>query len=404
MTTNSEILLTESETLQETIDCLKEYIPLQTQGAFNATDLFNILVRAASNCDSIENTSKILKEVPCGKNIRYHLDKINDFVELESQINLALKSKALPSITQGKLKLAIDLNLIPYYGNPSPEEMPYIYRSQAKSGTCSFYAYATLYVIKKRCDPGWVSQPRARAPRQGKRLTLAIRGVLTSGQKNRNTDTNVAIITYLLASISSLKIDIKTLYLDRGFFSIAVIRWLKALKIPFIMPAIKTGKTGGIKQFLKGRKSYKTTYTMQKSKENFVTFDLWIICKYKKGKRKKHGIEYFVYVVEQAKISLDYVYTDYRKRFGIESSYRIKNIGRIKTTNKKPVIRLLFIGISFLLVNIWVNLLWKKVSSPRRGGRLIYRDVFTFKQMLSFLRQAIDRLYKVVDTIYFPSG
>lgn len=57
--------------------------------------------------------------------------------------------------------------------------MPYIYRSQAKSGTCSFYAYATLYVIKK-----------------GKRLTLAIRGI-------RNRDTNVAIITYLLASISS---------------------------------------------------------------------------------------------------------------------------------------------------------------------------------------------------------
>lgn len=27
------------------------------------------------------------------------------------------------------------------------------------------------------------------------------------------------------------------------------IRWLKALRIPFIMPAIKTGKTGGIKQY-----------------------------------------------------------------------------------------------------------------------------------------------------------
>lgn len=258
--------------------------------------------------------------------------------------------------------------------------MPYIYRSQAKSGTCSFYAYATLYVIKK-----------------GKRLTLAIRGI-------RNRDTNVAIITYLLASISSLKIDIKTLYLDRGFFSIAVIRWLKALKIPFIMPAIKTGKTGGIKQFLQGRKSYKTTYTMQKNKENLVTFDLWIVCKYQKGKRKKHGVEYFVYVVYQPEISLDYIHTDYRRRFGIESSYRIKNICRIKTTNKKPVIRLLFIGISFLLVNIWVNLLWRKVSSPNRGGRLIYREIFTFKQMLSFLRQAIDRLYQVVDTIYLPSG
>ncbi|MGB5768595.1 MAG: hypothetical protein WBM32_01805, partial [Crocosphaera sp.] len=84
--------------------------------------------------------------------------------------------RKLPGIKKGKLKLAIDLNLIPYYGNPTPEEKPYIYRSQAKLGTCSFYAYASLYVLKK-----------------GKRLTLAIRGI-------RSQDTNVGIITHLLAS------------------------------------------------------------------------------------------------------------------------------------------------------------------------------------------------------------
>ena len=60
------------------------------------------------------------------------------------------------------------------------------------------------------------------------------------------------------------------------------------------MPAIKTGNVGGIKQFLKGRKSYKTTYTMTRSgKKNVsVTFELWIVCKYKKGKRRQKGVEY----------------------------------------------------------------------------------------------------------------
>ena len=97
--------------------------------------------------------------------------------------------------------------------------MPYIYRSKAKDGTCSFYAYATLYVIKKN-----------------KRVTLAIRGV-------RWHDTKVAIITYLLASLINLnfKGQIKKLYLDREFFSVAIIRWLKALDIPFVMPAIRRG-------------------------------------------------------------------------------------------------------------------------------------------------------------------
>ena len=46
-----------------------------------------------------------------------------------------------------------------------------------------------------------------------------------------------------------------------------MIRWLKALNIPFIMPAIRNGKTGGINQYLKGKKSYKTTHTMNEGKE-----------------------------------------------------------------------------------------------------------------------------------------
>ena len=92
--------------------------------------------------------------------------------------------------------------------------------------------------------------------------------------------------------MSSLKIQVKRLYLAREFFTVSVIRWLKALDIPLTMPAIRRGKQGGIKQFLKGRKSYKTTYTMSRSKDDFVTFDIWIICKYKKGKRGQNGIEY----------------------------------------------------------------------------------------------------------------
>ncbi|WP_414623730.1 hypothetical protein [Calothrix sp. CCY 0018] len=134
-----------------------------------------------------------------------------------------MKSRIPTGIKKGHLKIAIDLNLIPYYGNPTDEESPYIYRSQAKSGTCSFYAYATLYVLKK-----------------GKRVTLAIRGI-------RWLDTSVAIITYLLAELDYLKIKVKQLYLDRGFFCISVIRWLQALDITFSMPAIRRGKQKGIK-------------------------------------------------------------------------------------------------------------------------------------------------------------
>jgi len=375
-----EPILTDSETLEEVIECLVENFSIETQGVCDQQTLFEILIKAASSGDSIENTAKLLKNVPTANDIRYHLNKINNFEKLEAQINLALKSRIPLGLKKGCLKIAIDLNLICYYGKPTLEELPYIYRSQVKSGTHSFYAYATLYVITKN-----------------KRVTLAVRGV-------RQLDTSVAIITYLLAELDCLKINVKKLYLDRGFFNTPVIRWLQALDIPFMMPAVKTGKKGEIKQFLKGKKSYKTTYKITRGEDDSVTFDLWIVCKYRKGKHKKHGVQYVAYVAYKLKTNLDYIYQDYRKRFGIETSYRLKNICRIRTNNKNPVLRLLFVGISFLLVNIWVNLLWLRISRKRKGSRLIYRTLFTLKQMLAFLSQALQRKYQVVESIYIPTG
>lgn len=175
MTLSKQLALTDSETLEKVLNCLTENISIEMQGACDQKILFEILVGAASNGDSIENTSKILNSSLSGSDITYHLYQINNFEQLESKVNLALKSKIPQGIKKDCHKMAINLNLIPYYGKADDEEKPYIYRSQAKSGTCSFYAYATLYVLTK-----------------GKRITLAVRGV-------RWLDTNVAIITYLLS-------------------------------------------------------------------------------------------------------------------------------------------------------------------------------------------------------------
>lgn len=91
MTLSKHLALTDSETLEEVLNCLTENIVIETQGACDQKTLFEILVGAASNADSIENTTKILNSSPCGSDIRYHLDKINNFEQLESQVNLALQ-------------------------------------------------------------------------------------------------------------------------------------------------------------------------------------------------------------------------------------------------------------------------------------------------------------------------
>jgi putative transposase len=380
VSTATRPVLTDSKTLSEVVNCVTEHIPIKTQGKCEQQNIFEILIRAATQRDSIENTAKVLKNVPTSNDIRYHLEKYTDINSLESDLNAALPSRLPDGIRQGKQKIAIDFNLIPYYGEPSPSEAPYIYRSQAKSGTCSFYAYATVYVIKKN-----------------KRVTLAIKAV-------QQQNTLVAIITYLLALIEPLKLKIERLYLDREFFCVPVIRWLQALDIPFEMPVIIRGKHGGTRQLIRGRRSYKTTYTLNSDKYGSVTFQVWIVCTYKNGKRRAHGREFFIYAVYKVQLSVHLIHDDYRLRFGIESSYRMKNQCRIKTTIKNPTIRFLFVALSFLIINIWIYLIWNYLSRLKRSSRQVFSHLFTLKQMLEFLRQAIDRTYGVACEVCLPSG
>lgn len=372
--------LTDEATLEAAVDCLVEHLPVEMEGGYTPQDLFEILLRAASCHDSIEHTAQRLQGVPSGNGIRYHLDKFEDMTTVEQQLNETLQSRLPEKIRKGKLAIAIDLHLLPYYGNPSDIEAPYIYRSQAKAGTTSFFAYATVYVICRH-----------------KRVTLAIHAI-------HRQETLVATVTYLLAMLAPLRIRVKRLYLDRGFYSVPVIRWLKALNIPFLMPAIIRGKTGGTRQLLVGRKSYATRYLLGSSQYGAVDCQMRVVCTYHKGFKGKHGIQFSLYVVHRVKVALPQLHQHYKHRFGIETSYRIKNYCRIRTTTKNPVTRLLFVALAFILVNLWVYLLWCYVSQSQRGGRVVYRELFPLKTMLEFLKQAVEGHFPVVTSVYLPAS
>jgi putative transposase len=145
-------VITDAATLEEVMDVLQEHVPIQMEGDFQAETLFEILVHAASNAESIEQTCKTLEDIPTSNDVRYHLSKLENLEELEGQLNEALRSRVPGRLQNRSQKLVIDLNLIPYYGTPCEEEESYIIRSQAKAGTCSFYAYTTVYVISRVCS------------------------------------------------------------------------------------------------------------------------------------------------------------------------------------------------------------------------------------------------------------
>lgn len=347
-------------------------------GGYTVRDLFEILVRTASRGESIEQTVRGLEGTPSSNGIRYHLEKLDDMKMLEQQLNAALQSRIPPKLRNRSHRLAIDLHLIPYYGKPTDIEANYVYRSQAKAGTTRFFAYATVYAICRN-----------------KRVTLAIHAVPC-------TETLVATLTYLLAIIHPLRMSIKLLCLDRGFYSVPIIRWLHVLNFPFLMPAVIRGKTGGTRTLLTGRKSYATDYTINSPKYGRITCQMRVVCGYHKGFKGQHGIRYLIYVVHRVKIALNQLHHYYRQRFGIETSYRLKNHCRIRTTTKNPVLRLLFVALAFILVNLWVYLLWHFISRSRRGGQLVYHALFPLNIMLQFLSTAVERHFPVVTAIYLP--
>lgn len=372
--------LTDEDTLNAAIDWVSTQMPLETQGVYSSQMFYHVLLWAASRQDTVEHACQVLTGVPSSNDVRYHLNQLEDMADLETQANEALQGQLPDGIYNHRHRLAIDLHLIPYYGVPGQQETPYIYRSQAKAGTTTFFAYATVYVIRRH-----------------QRVTLALHAIPRG-------ETLVATVTILLARLTALRVKIKRLYLDRGFYSIPVIRWLQALRIPFLMPAIIRGKRGGTRALCQGRQSYRTPYTLKSSEYGSVTCDMAVVCRYHKGRRHRHGIQYLVFVVYRVKVALSQLPSHYRNRFGIETSYRLKNPCRIRTTTKRPVVRFLYVALAFILVNLWIWLLWSRVSRSRRGGRRVYREHFPLKTMLEFLCHAIERRFPLIQAVFLPDS
>ena len=66
---------------------------------------------------------------------------------------------------------------------------------------------------------------------------------------------------------------------------------------------------------------------------------------------------------------ITWVVQTYRRRYGIETSYRQMNQARVRTSTRSPLVRLFFIGLALVLRNLWAWLHWEALAEPRRGGR-----------------------------------
>ena len=343
--------------------------------------LWSLLLAAAARITSLSDACQRLRDAPSDETARQALlATLPDSATLQQRLNAALAGH-LPKVLRKRLqRLAIDLTLIPYHGQPF-RDLQEIDRGQAKHGTSHFHAYATASVV-----------------RHGQRSTVALTGV-------RKGEPLKDVIQCLLHQAARIGVRPRLLLLDRGFYSVAVVRYLQAARYPFLMPVVCHGRSPkqpggptGSYVFRTWKKSGWSIYTLTAARQRTATVSICVKCRNWRGQWKRHGRQVLIYAFWGYRPpSPDAVFATYRLRFGIESSYRQMHEGRIRTTTRRPEVRLLYVGIALVLRNLWVWLHYTILALPRRGGRVILLERLPWETLLLWLLHVVEETFGVAD-------
>ena len=351
---------------------LEKFIPIDTQGKWKQKQIHTCSLGMAAERLSIHSVQDMVKNIPTETPLRNHLAKLR-IDELLDINHLLLTNKLLDGIPRDiPIRLAFDETDDPYYGEITEENEEYVIGSKVKRSTTTFYRYHTLYLILG----DW-------------KITLYVIPVKKGSSKLDH-------IKQMIEIIEDFGFIIEVLLLDRGYYSKEVFRYLMSKEIPHIMPVKE--HSAEMKRVLRGRRSRSTKYTMTPATDP-LELDLAINVTYSMGRYDKNvacNKGYFYYNLDWKPNKIASVY---RRRFGIEASYRMRNFVRVKTTSKSPTIRYYFALVSMLLKNVWVLLRWRFFPEKRRGPRRVDEDAFRFDRFRMFVWKAFERIFGVIRKI-----
>lgn len=377
MRSRTDYIITKAEVHQWAESWLSAAFGWRYQGTkCTASVIYQVLLLAASRVVSIFAACRDLADAPCGQTIRDVLGELlPPMAELERRANRALVSQLPKVFRRRSWRMAIDLTLIPYHGKPLRHEKE-LYHCKPKSGTTKFHAYATAIVVH-----------------QGLRYTLA----LTRVERNEPMKD---VVQRLLAIVRQRGVKVRFLLLDKGFFSVAVISYLKRAGEKFIIPVVIRGRKPkrnkppqGLRALLQKRDGrYRHTLTGQRVKGKQPKAEISVCVTTKHGTYEKTGEpmqKTLLFAVQQVPGQPHEIRETYRKRFGIETSYRQLNQARIRTCTRCPRLRLLYIAIALVLRNVWVWIHFQFAKHKNRDEPEVYLELLRFSEMLLWITQIV---------------
>lgn len=382
--------LTDEQTLTVARSLLQAHLPLEADGYHCQSEhLYDALLGICASGQSLEAVCRDLIGMPDADTLRLYLNEqltLKELPQLQQRLNQALAANISPRLRRKAQRIAIDFHDRPYYGKAPQEEAQWV-RGKAKAGTTRFFRVATAYVI-----------------RNGMRLTLGVHFVLPEeGTKE--------VLKGLLEQVEAAHVPVGCLLLDKGFASIEVMQYLWEKDLCAIIACPIRGKKlpepGGTRALCQARKSYRTRYTFKNGKTSF-TASLALCRSFTTARRTgrmKRRAQWLIFIV----IGLEdlcprAVRRLYRGRFGVETSYRLSHQVRGWTSSANAAYRFLLMGLSFLMVNVWVHLCWLYTQVPRRGGRRLDGVRLRLPRFAKFILQALEQHYGQVREILAPAA
>lgn len=278
-------------------------------------------------------------DAPCGGAFLYRLKMLEYdewYLRLRGVNDAVLSVAGRLGMLGEPVICAVDYTKVPYYG----EFNRYVTRSKHERGTSRFYEYATVSIVQ-----------------DGVRLCVYSRPVTLF-------DTKGDVVKELIEEARRRGVRVKLVLLDRAFFTVECINLLKELRLQFIMPCVCSERVREATDSF--GKEGRFPFSIHDNSKNEATFTMVVYWNKEKGK----FIPFATNIEGSVGRLVGMIPKEYRKRWGIETSFRkVKEVFPM-TTSPLPAIRLAYFMVAMVLYNLWqlVNMMLATEDQRRTGG------------------------------------
>ena len=333
---------------------------LKNNTLYKKNQFIDLLIHLGQTRDFAENGSATYKEIrgqdnPDADTLLYHLKNYPDHKDIHRmfttlfEIVWEMARKTNIFDIRKHYDIAIDFTEWYFYGDKSSFM---VVGKEPERGTAKCYKFITINIVEA-----------------GKRFTLLALPVsaLDNACKEK--------IVGRLLEYTMQKIKIKRVYVDRGFFDSDVIRVIEQHRLKYLMVGMQLYNVKRTMEITPAPAVVKDFF-LKDVKLNLVILEEEL----ENGTKEKRVFATNEEYNENDVKLLEKLFDLYGKRWGIETSYRVKKHSYLpKTTSKNYMIRLFYFMFSVLLYNLWILadiLIWLALFGVVKEDHLLTSKYF----------------------------